>query len=289
MATAMARRQKRQRRAVAEKVEVAKAVTSAALATGGKLHPAGLPKLPAEPDKKPAPKLQVIERAETQKAIPDAGLIVSPPELANAIIDGEAKEITRTKSADIDGQTVLLISKQKALGTLTFGKKTELEKGKGFSWSIKRVTVFDRPSPTNVTAGQKGLVGGVQLIKKQKATVVHDPISKIRNVDRYDPSRVSDAILRKDAQTVLTWYSQAKRYKKPKHSVETVEATFTKILKEAQSRGPDVIQFNPKGMSSTVRPFFDKAARKARLSATMLKRLELAPDSDPVEIGRAHV
>lgn len=309
--TMTTRRQKRQRRAVADRtVVVVKAITSEAVSESGKLNPAqGLPGgsgLDGLIGPRKKPKLRVVE--QTEKAIPEVGLIVSPAELANAIIDGEAKEITRTKSADIDGQTVLLISKQKALGTLTFGKKTELAKGAGFSWSVKRVTVFDRPTATNVTAGQKGLVGGVRLVSKQKAKVIHDPISKIRKLENYDPARVSDVVLRKDAQIVLTWYSQEKRRhcppgtpkadcppkpKYPVYNLETIETTFAKILKEAGKRGSKVIQFNPKGMSTTVRPFFEKMAKAARLSTTMLKRIELAPDSDPAdltdaELGEAH-
>lgn len=126
--------------------------------------------------------------------------------------------------------------------------------------------------------------------KRVKAKVQHDDISKIRDVKTYDPLKVSDAVLRDDFRIVLAWYSTWKKDPEDfKHDRKTLVILLRKILKEAVRRGPDVIRFNPKGMTKAARELFEEVAREVKLPRTMLKRLDLTPDADPGDFSNAEL
>ena len=82
---------------------------TASLSGGGKLNPAQ-----ASTGRKKKPKLTLIEREQdTKKGVPDTGIVVDV-DIAKAILDGEVDTITDATSHDIGGQTLLLVSAQKA-------------------------------------------------------------------------------------------------------------------------------------------------------------------------------
>lgn len=280
-------RKRRKRRAIAanekQRVAVAKStITTPALEDGGKLAPALMPGGGLlDDEKKKRPPLRVVSNPTT-KTYPDEGVNVANLEEVAKIFDGQLATLRKARRFEIADRSVLLLHKQKAHGVLTLGG-VKVEGDGSYSWEIKDATIFDRPKDTNV---EKGVThaGNVSILEKQKATVSHDPISKIRDVKTYDPSKVSDAVLRDDFRIVLAWHVG-----KTKHSEAILEDLLRKILREAVKRGPKVIRFDPKGMAPSVRPFFERVARSVKVPAAMFKGIALAPDSDPSDMTTAEL
>lgn len=134
--------------------------------------------------------------------------------------------------------------------------------------------------------GSGSLAGGGKLnparsLPEEPGLARVESIEKIQDVTTYDPGRAPDPILRDDFRTVLAWYSQAKESSDFKHPISDVEGALRAIIKEATRRGPEVIKFDPAGMLPSVRDFFLRVAREARVPARMFKRLDLRPDTDP--------
>lgn len=109
---------------------------------------------------------------------------------------------------------------------------------------------------------------------------------KIKDVEEYDPSDVSDAVLRDDFRIVLAWYAT---YTKDPEGFKYEETSLRKllraILEEAKRRGPEVITFNPKEMKESVRGFFADIAREVGLPAEQIEKqndedLQSAADFD---------
>lgn len=280
-------RKRRKRRAIAanekQRVAVAKStITTPALEDGGKLAPASMPGGGLlDDEKKKRPPLRVVSNPTT-KTYPDEGVNVANLEEVAKIFDGQLATLRKSRRFEIADRSVLLLHKQKAHGVLTLGG-VKVEGDGSYSWEIKDATLFDRPKDTNV---EKGVThaGNVSILEKQKATVAHDPISKIRDVKTYDPSKVSDAVLRDDFRIVLAWHAG-----KTKHSEAILEGLLRKILREAVKRGPKVIRFDPKGMAPSVRPFFERVARSVKVPAAMFKGIAFAPDSDPSDMTTAEL
>ena len=120
------------------------------------------------------------------------------------------------------------------------------------------------------------------------------PISKIKNVDTYDPKKSSNAVLKDDFRTLMAWaVSQKADPKRFKHSVKVIEGLLAKLLKEAAERGPKVIQFNPRGLRPGPREVFLRVADQVGLPKEMVKRFSLGKDTDPedltgTELTKAH-
>lgn len=117
-----------------------------------------------------------------------------------------------------------------------------------------------------------------------------DSVNKIQDPKTYDPSKVSDAVLRDDFRIALMWYANWKKDPKGfKYDLETIETPLRKILKEAVRRGPEVITFNPQGMKPSVRAFFLQVARDLKLPREMIKKIALKPDNDPEDMTDAEL
>lgn len=86
-----------------------KSVTSTVLEDGGKLYPAS---------------------GYKSRLLPEEGVKITPPKIAKSIANGEANLFVRTASSncnDIDGKNLLLLSMDKALGIVKFGKSFMIE------------------------------------------------------------------------------------------------------------------------------------------------------------------
>lgn len=267
--------------------------------TGGKLGPArGLPD--GREDRTRLPK--IIE-ARTEE-LPTEGLVVSPPRMAKAIADGEKTLLVKSRPFDIAKQRYLLISLRKAVAVVELGGREEITdeqfaereaehlitketraewceaqpswcEGPLWAWPVKVVEKFDEPRGTNVPVGPQVVAHDVRVEETQK----------IEDVEDYDPAEADDDQLRDDFRILLAWYAGWK--KDPdgfEHDLETIETLLRKVIKELVARGPDVIQFNPKGMKASVRQFFERVARDVKVPEEMYKALELAPDTDPDDL-----
>ncbi len=99
-----------------------KVIASPSLNGGGKLKPAqtgGPGLLAGEPREK-------IPPIEDHSGLPSRGVIVSPPELAKAILDGKKTIIVKAVNLLIGGQSLLLLSERKAVGVVTLGKAQKI-------------------------------------------------------------------------------------------------------------------------------------------------------------------
>lgn len=243
---------------------------------------------------------------ETKAAIPSDGLVLAPPSMAEAVVKGEKKLIVKSRSLDIAEQSLVLISQRKALGIVTLGEMKQISddeftvlepdhlitaetrkswaevqpswaEGPLYSWTVASVEKFDVPRDTNVNAGPQVLVHDVE-VRANLAEKIKDPGS-------YDPKDANDDQLRDDFRILLAWYSTWKRDPEAfVHSLETIETLLRKVIKELVRRGPDVIQFNPRGMAPSVRSFFRQVARDVKVPETMFKALSLEPGTDPEEL-----
>lgn len=86
-----------------------KSVTSTVLEDGGKLYPAS---------------------GYKSRLLPEEGIKITPPKIAKSIANGEANLFVKTASSncnDIDGKNLLLLSMDKALGIVKFGKSFMIE------------------------------------------------------------------------------------------------------------------------------------------------------------------
>jgi len=86
-----------------------KSVTSTVLEDGGKLYPAS---------------------GYKSRLLPEEGIKITPPKIAKSIVNCEANLFVRTASSncnDIDGKNLLLLSMDKALGIVKFGKSFMIE------------------------------------------------------------------------------------------------------------------------------------------------------------------
>lgn len=90
-------------------MEKEKSITSTTLEDGGKLYPAS---------------------GYKSNLLPDEGIKITPPKIAKSIANGEAKLFVRTSLPNfeaIDDKRFLLLSMDKALGTIEFGKSFIIE------------------------------------------------------------------------------------------------------------------------------------------------------------------
>ena len=121
------------------------------------------------------------------------GLIISPPEQAQLIVDGKKKLIVKTRDFPLANRVLFLISKRKALGIIKLGASEKIDSldefhrrekehliskelqqqfcrdqkswcaGPYWAWPIVGVEAFDQPRDTNVPTGPQVLVNDVVL------------------------------------------------------------------------------------------------------------------------------
>jgi len=108
-------------------------------------------------------------------------------------------------------------------------------------------------------------------------------VEKIRDPKTYDPSKISDEVLRDDHRLTLAWYTTWKKNPEGfKYDLETLELLLRKILEEAARRGPETMRFSPKDMKPFVREFWERVAREVKLPEVMIRRVIVAPDIDVI-------
>jgi len=276
-----------------------KAITSGA---GGKLEPAQ--GLPGRRRRRPRPRVAAPSpkpiEAKTEE-IPADGLVVTPPKLAKAIVAGEATMLVKSRPLDVPAGEYVLLSLRRAVGVVKVGERVELtdeqfaqreaehgisaadreewaeaqpswSEGPLWAWPVKLVEKFDEPRATDAEPGAHTVVRGVEV----------EQVEKIQDVETYDPKDASDAVLRDDFRILLAWYASWKKDPEGfEHGLETIETLLRKVLKELVRRGKDVIQFNPRGMKSSVRQFFLQVARDVKVPEEMFKALGLETGTDP--------
>ena len=107
---------------------------------------------------------------------------------------------------------------------------------------------------------------------KRKATVNHDSIAKLVDVNAYDASVQSNAALRDDFNVVMSWHGEWK--KRPsgyKFGRRKLGFIMGKILAEAAARGPGVMRFDTGKMGPEQRAFFTEVAGRVGLPQKMMK------------------
>jgi hypothetical protein len=258
-----------------------KAITSDALATGGKLSPATI--------------------GSSALNVHD-GLILSPSFMARAVIDGRKTLIVKTKPFEISNKDFILVSQRQALGVVHLGPMKEMgneefaatepqhlitselraqwaeaqpswKQGTLYCWNVKVLDKFDSPLRTNVGSGPQVTVRDVQV----------EGLSKIHDVNSYNPAEMTDAQLRDDMRILLAWYSTWRKNPSGfRYDLATIKRLLVVVLKELVKRGPGVVSFDPKGMKTSVRRFFMETANEANVPATMYKsQFVFDVDSDP--------
>ena len=263
--------------------DTAKQITSDTLEDGGKLQPV--------------------------QGLPRSGLVITPPNMAEWIADGSKTVIVKTRPFDIDGRQFLLLSQCKALGVVKLGKREQIDdkrfaeleskhlisekiraawceaqpswcKGPFYAWPVAGMEKFGEPLDTDIEVGPQVIVSDVEIVAKTSKLV-----EKIKDPAGYDPSKANDAQLRDDFRIALAWYASWKKDPEDfKYDLETIETLLRKILKELVRRGPKVIRFNPRGMSPSVRAFFQQVAADVKVPQPMFKALDLKSDTDPSDL-----
>ena len=132
-------------------------------------------------------------------------------------------------------------------------------------------------------AGFKGLLddekdrqppGGVPVGKvKHKATVNHDTIAKLIDVNAYDASVQSDAALRDDFNVVMAWHGEWKRRPSGfKHGRRKLAFVMRKILGEVVKRDLILMRFDTEKMEPEQREFFLEAAGQVGVPQKMMRK-----------------
>jgi len=179
----------------ARRARVVKTVTSQDLATSGKLKDAGLP---------------------GGSGITELwGLAVSKTAAAELLV-GKINTVAKTTDLDLSKRTMVVLAEGRALGEVQLGKKVEAR-----TWAIKSAKVFDRPKPTNIPAVANGVVKGVRLLERLKATAIEEPVTKSQ-AKTYNPRPVVDSVLLADVRALKEWGE---------------EVAFKKALTEVERRG----------------------------------------------------
>jgi 2'-5' RNA ligase len=164
---------------------VSKAIGMPELDVGGKLLPLQRPGSSDVLPEEEAPKL------------PTDGLILSPAELAGAVLDGRKTLMVKTRPFEIAGKRCLLIGDRKALGIVTVGKLRDVDlaelnrtvdqhhiseelragwavdrkrwkKGPFYGWTIKVESKFDEPVETDIGPDPQVLARNVELKSVEK-------------------------------------------------------------------------------------------------------------------------
>jgi len=192
----------------ARRARVAKTITTDAVATSGKLDAASLPGGSGI--------TELFGLAVTKTA-------------ADKIFAGKVKAIAKTTDHNFAGQLVLMLVKGQAVGEVEFGERLDSK-----TWAVKTTKIFDRPKATNVPEAAEGVVGGVRVLERRKATSIDEPVTKQR-ARAYNPSRVVDRVLLSDVRTLAQWGE---------------EVALKKALAEVKRRGleverPDKLELAP--------------------------------------------
>lgn len=240
--------------------------------------------------------------------IPKDGLVESPPDLAAGIIEGIRCKIVRPRNqADIEPGKYLLLSRSEALGVVRIGLRETLpdedsiEKEVGstgvtkglreewsvalpswstppwYVWPVQLIEKFIEPipvfSPVSVGPISKGVVF--------ESVGLREAAEKVKDIDNYDPSKLTDEVLRDDFRICLAWFATWERNPDSfMYSLDTIHTLLKKILIELKRRGPEVITFDPAGMKNSVRGFFLKVAREIDMPKEMFKVLALSTETN---------
>lgn len=106
----------------------------------------------------------------------------------------------------------------------------------------------------------------------------NDSLMKVQDISTYDPSKLSDEVLRDDFRIVLAWYTSWKENPESFiHSREQIATLLKLILEEAKRRGPEVITFDPESMKPDSRELFEEVASKVGLPAEQFKVQKQSP------------
>ena len=182
----------------ARRARVVKTVTSEALGPGAKLEDASLP---------------------GGSGITELwGLAVSKAAAAD-LLAGKVKAIAKTTDQNLEGRAVVLVE-GRAVGEVELGKSSYQNRGP-VVWDVKSIKAYERPKPTNIPAVAEGVVGGVRLLERLKATAIEEPVTK-RRAKTYNPRPVVDSVLLADVRTLKEWGE---------------EAALKKALAEVERRG----------------------------------------------------
>ena len=273
-----------------------------------------------------------LPKGKTPEVIeaPADGLVVAPPFMAKAILDGKKSLLVLPRDVEIAPGSYTLLSLRKAIGVVEIGEhkiyKTEAElltdeglhlvskilkdewgevqfswsAGPWHAWAIKSAKSFDEPVETNVTAGVGVIVRDVQLVvenqvvesaSKERARCRAKAMAqKIQDVKNYKASEMTDPQLRDDFRILLAWYSTWQRDPENfEYDLPTIEGLLQKVIKELVKRGPEVIKFNPRGMKPSVKKFFLRVAGGLKIPETMMKKVDLSPETDPEQMTVAEL
>lgn len=109
---------------------------------------------------------------------------------------------------------------------------------------------------------------------KQKATVNHDTIAKLVDVNSYDASVQSNTALRDDFNVVMSWFGEwKKRPSGHKYGRRKLGSLMHKILTEATKRGDVILmRFNTEKMEPEQREFFLEVAARAGVPKEMMNK-----------------
>ena len=194
-----------------------------------------------------------------------------------------------------------LLKKLEGKFCITYGTRGEFPgMAKRAGYRIGRIRMLNTYNPNGRAQAR---AGWIQLVITNYTPVTkqflpdfviedYDPdeIEKIRDVDNYDPAKLSDEVLRDDFRICLAWYASWE--KDPEgftHSLDTIHALLKQILAETKSRGPDTITFDPEGMKPSVRSFFLKVAKEVSLPEEMFKRVALTRDMDSDALNKSEL
>lgn len=167
-----------------------KQITSDALADAGK-----------------APPLQGLFSTQAEAQIPTRGLILSPPFMAESVIEGQKSLIVKSRAYEIANEPFILLSQRKALGIIALGEQEQLTdqqfearesehliskatraewceaqpswcKGPLYAWKVNVIEKFDKPVDTDVEVGPQVVVNDVSLVTKRV-------VNYFGNLDRF--------------------------------------------------------------------------------------------------------
>jgi hypothetical protein len=187
-------------------------VTSQALATSGKLDDASLP---------------------GGSGITDLWGLAVGKKAAADLVAGKVKAIAKTTDLNLSGRSVVVLVEGRAVGEVELGKQL-----KARVWAVESAKAFARPKPTNIPAAAEGVVKGVRLVERLKATAIDEPVTKSR-AKTYDPRPVIDSVLLRDVRTLAGWGE---------------EAALQKALAEVERRGLEVERHQKLELSLDLEP-----------------------------------
>lgn len=115
------------------------------------------------------------------------------------LLAGEVKAIAKTTDLDLTHKGVLVLTEGRAVGEVELGDRVDAR-----TWVVKSAKAYDRPKATDVPEGAEGVIQGVRVLERRKATLVDEPVTKA-GAATYNPSRVADHVLLADVRVLAQW------------------------------------------------------------------------------------